>query len=136
MKQPDRRASALGHDRHPITADRHYALKSAVASGMWRLRRRGREAEGGGLLNRYTAKSRIEGSNPSVSANFDGQSPGLAMVSIGGRPEALLRVQLKAFKSNSPPPGTTIMNRIAKGYTDEQLDALAKYYSQLPKGGK
>jgi cytochrome subunit of sulfide dehydrogenase len=66
----------------------------------------------------------------------DGQSPGLAMVSIGGRPEALLRVQLKAFKSNSPPPGTTIMNRIAKGYTDEQLDTLAKYYSQLPKGGK
>ena len=32
-------------------------------------RRRGREAEGGGLLNRYTVKSRIEGSNPSVSAN-------------------------------------------------------------------
>jgi hypothetical protein len=25
-------------------------------------------AEGGGLLNRYTAQSRIEGSNPSVSA--------------------------------------------------------------------
>jgi hypothetical protein len=32
-------------------------------------RRRGREAEGGGLLNRYTVKSRIEGSNPSVSAS-------------------------------------------------------------------
>ena len=32
--------------------------------------RRGREAEGGGLLNRYTVKSRIEGSNPSVSASF------------------------------------------------------------------
>jgi hypothetical protein len=26
-------------------------------------------AEGGGLLNRYTFKRRIEGSNPSVSAN-------------------------------------------------------------------
>ena len=26
-------------------------------------------AEGGGLLNRYTVKSRIEGSNPSVSAS-------------------------------------------------------------------
>ena len=32
--------------------------------------RRGREAEGGGLLNRYTVKSRIEGSNPSVSAKL------------------------------------------------------------------
>jgi hypothetical protein len=32
-------------------------------------RRRGRVAEGGGLLNRYTLIRRIEGSNPSVSAN-------------------------------------------------------------------
>jgi hypothetical protein len=32
-------------------------------------RRRGRAAEGGGLLNRYTVNIRIEGSNPSVSAN-------------------------------------------------------------------
>jgi hypothetical protein len=32
-------------------------------------RRRGRVAEGGGLLNRYTLSRRIEGSNPSVSAN-------------------------------------------------------------------
>jgi hypothetical protein len=31
-------------------------------------RRDGREAEGGGLLNRYRAKSSIEGSNPSLSA--------------------------------------------------------------------
>jgi hypothetical protein len=30
--------------------------------------RRGRVAEGGGLLNRYTLLRRIEGSNPSVSA--------------------------------------------------------------------
>jgi hypothetical protein len=34
------------------------------------LRRRGREAEGGGLLNRYRVSSPIEGSNPSVSANY------------------------------------------------------------------
>jgi hypothetical protein len=27
-------------------------------------------AEGGGLLNRYTVISRIEGSNPSVSASY------------------------------------------------------------------
>ena len=31
--------------------------------------RRGRVAEGGGLLNRYTLQRRIEGSNPSVSAS-------------------------------------------------------------------
>jgi hypothetical protein len=33
-------------------------------------RRRGRVAEGGGLLNRYTLSRRIEGSNPSVSASL------------------------------------------------------------------
>ena len=33
-----------------------------------RIGRRGRAAEGGGLLNRYTVNIRIEGSNPSVSA--------------------------------------------------------------------
>jgi hypothetical protein len=32
------------------------------------VRRDGREAEGGGLLNRYRVKSSIEGSNPSLSA--------------------------------------------------------------------
>ena len=30
----------------------------------FRIRRRGRVAEGGGLLNRYTPQRRIEGSNP------------------------------------------------------------------------
>ena len=37
--------------------------------GIHGARRRGRVAEGDGLLNRYTLSRRIEGSNPSVSAN-------------------------------------------------------------------
>ena len=41
----------------------------AYAGGTYVSRRRGREAEGGGLLNRYRVSSPIEGSNPSVSAN-------------------------------------------------------------------
>jgi sulfide dehydrogenase cytochrome subunit len=52
-------------------------------------------------------------------------------VSIAGRPEVLLLEQLKAFKSDTPPPGTTIMNRLAKGYTDEQLAALAAHFSKI-----
>src|SRR5258706_12202494 len=39
------------------------------AKGSANRRSCGREAEGGGLLNRYTMSSRIEGSNPSGSAN-------------------------------------------------------------------
>jgi len=60
----------------------------------------------------------------------DGRSPG-QIVSIAGRPEAVLLAQLKAFKSDSPPPGTTVMNRLAKGYTDEQLSALASHFSKI-----
>jgi sulfide dehydrogenase cytochrome subunit len=60
----------------------------------------------------------------------DGRSGG-QIVSIAGRPEAVLLAQLKAFRSDTPPPGTTIMNRLAKGYTDEQLSALAAHFSKI-----
>ncbi len=60
----------------------------------------------------------------------DGRSPG-QIVSIAGRPQAVLLEQLKAFRSDTPPPGTTIMNRLAKGYSDEQLAALATYFSKI-----
>jgi sulfide dehydrogenase cytochrome subunit len=60
----------------------------------------------------------------------DGRSPG-PIVSIAGRPEAVLLEQLKAFKSDKPPPGTTVMNRLARGYTDEQLAALATHFSKI-----
>ena len=52
--------------------------RTSKPSLVWR---RGREAEGGGLLNRYTVKSRIEGSNPSVSAT-------LRPAGFGGLPPA------------------------------------------------
>jgi cytochrome c553 len=49
---------------------------------------------------------------------------------LAGRPAVAIAAQLKAFKGETPPPGTTIMNRLAKGYTDEQIEALAKYFSE------
>jgi len=60
----------------------------------------------------------------------DGRSPG-SIPSIAGRPESILGEQLKAFKSDNPPAGTTVMNRLAKGLSDEQLDALALHFSQI-----
>ena len=60
----------------------------------------------------------------------DGRSPGV-IPSLAGRPEAALKAQLLAFKSDTPPAGTTVMNRLAKGYTDEELGALAKHFSQI-----
>ena len=60
----------------------------------------------------------------------DGRSPG-GMPSIAGRPVNVLSAQLKAFKAETPPPGTTIMNRLVKGYSDAQLDALAQHFAQV-----
>lgn len=62
----------------------------------------------------------------------DGRSPG-SIPSIAGRPESVLLAQLKAFKSDTPPAGTTVMNRLAKGLSDEHLAALAQHFSQIDK---
>lgn len=59
----------------------------------------------------------------------DGKSNG-PVPSLAGRPAITIAAQMKAFKGETPPPGTTIMNRLAKGYTDEQIEALAKYFSE------
>ncbi len=60
----------------------------------------------------------------------DGRSSGV-MASLAGRPEAELSARLKAFRSANPPAGTTVMARIAKGYSESDLDELAKYFSQM-----
>ena len=59
-----------------------------------------------------------------------GQSPG-AIPPIAGMPEAALKAKLIEFKSDAPPAGTTIMNRLAKGYSDVQISDLARYYAQM-----
>ena len=60
----------------------------------------------------------------------DGRSNG-AIPSIAGRPQLALKNQLMSYKSDQPPAGTTVMTRIAKGYTDQEIDALALYFSQI-----
>lgn len=60
----------------------------------------------------------------------DGRSPG-SIPSIAGRPETILKGQLLAFKSDTPPAGTTVMNRLMKGLSDEQINALALHFSQI-----
>ena len=62
----------------------------------------------------------------------DGRSPG-SIPSIAGRPESILKAQLLAFKSDNPPAGTTVMGRLAQGFSDEQISALAQYFSQVSK---
>jgi cytochrome subunit of sulfide dehydrogenase len=49
------------------------------------------------------------------------------MPSLAGRDRADLSQQLQDFKSGKRP--ATVMHQIAKGYTDEQIDAIATYLS-------
>lgn len=60
----------------------------------------------------------------------DGRSPGV-IPTIAGRSESILLDQLLAFKSDNPPANTTIMNRLIKGFSDEEIAALAKHFSQI-----
>lgn len=60
----------------------------------------------------------------------DGRSPG-GIPTIAGRPESILVEKLRAFQSDTPPADTTIMNRLIKGFGDDELVALARHFSQI-----
>ncbi len=58
----------------------------------------------------------------------DGHSKGAAP-SLAGRPASQLEKAMHDFKSGKRP--ATIMDRIAKGYTGQEIAAMAKYYSRI-----
>ena len=60
----------------------------------------------------------------------DGRSVG-AVPGLAGMDKAYLAQQMQDFKAGKRP--ATIMHQIAKGYTDEQIDQLAGYFSALRK---
>jgi cytochrome c553 len=51
-----------------------------------------------------------------------------AIPSIAGRDQAFLEETLKAYKAGTKQ--ATIMNQLAKGYTDEEIAILADYFSR------
>jgi cytochrome subunit of sulfide dehydrogenase len=51
------------------------------------------------------------------------------MVALSGQPAATLRTALQGFKAGTRP--ATVMQQLAKGYSDEQLDQLARYFAAL-----
>lgn len=55
---------------------------------------------------------------------------------LAGQPELVLRAQLLAFQRDEF-PGATVMPRLAKGYTEEELAAIARYFASLePAAGR
>jgi cytochrome c553 len=51
-----------------------------------------------------------------------------AMPSLAGREKSFIVEQMKAFRDGKRP--ATIMHQLAKGYTDQQIDMVADYFSR------
>jgi cytochrome c553 len=62
----------------------------------------------------------------------DGRSVGGVPPSLAGKSKGELLQVLLAFKSGKRP--ATLMHQQAKGYTDQQLDAIAGYFAGMKPG--
>jgi sulfide dehydrogenase cytochrome subunit len=59
----------------------------------------------------------------------DGHSAG-AMPTLNGKPAKLIEIALKAFRDGKKE--STVMMRIAKGFDDAEIKALAEYFAKNP----
>ena len=88
---------------------------------------------GAGVATGQTAQA--QSAQAMVQNCFVCHGPGakgsLAIVALAGRPKELIAQQLLAYKADQRPG--TIMLRIAKGYSDEQIGAIAAFVATLPK---
>ena len=82
---------------------------------------------GGGLAADAGAGARLANACTSCHG-VEGRSVGAAP-SLAGQAEADLIAKFKAFRDGTAP--ATIMNRIARGYTDDEIAALAAYFSSV-----
>lgn len=53
-----------------------------------------------------------------------------AMPSLAGLPKTHLAEQMRLFRDGKRP--ATVMHQLAKGYTDEQIEALAEHFARQP----
>ncbi len=56
---------------------------------------------------------------------YDGKNTGGAIPPLGQYPASLIVSQMKAYRDGTRTG--TVMNRHAKGYTDEEIELMAKY---------
>ena len=61
----------------------------------------------------------------------DGRSVTKDLVSLAGLPRDRIVSQMRAFRDGTRP--ATIMQQIAKGYSEEQIDVIADYFSRRPR---
>jgi cytochrome c553 len=59
---------------------------------------------------------------------------GAALVSLAGQPRDYIIAQMQAFKRDQRTGmASTIMHQLAKGYSDQQIELIATYFSQQKK---
>lgn len=58
-------------------------------------------------------------------------APGSTLAGLAGKPKEELLTAMSQFKAGKKP--ATLMHQISKGYTDEELDALADHFSRQPR---
>jgi sulfide dehydrogenase cytochrome subunit len=61
----------------------------------------------------------------------DGRSPG-PIPPIAGMPFAVLKAQLESYRAGET-QGATVMTRIAKGFTEAELQTLARHFADIKK---
>lgn len=61
----------------------------------------------------------------------DGRSATPEVASLAGLPREHIASQMRAFRDGSRP--ATVMHQIAKGYSDQQIDLMADYFSRRPR---
>jgi cytochrome c553 len=61
----------------------------------------------------------------------NGAAVGGALPALAGQSKDALASSMKAFKAGTRP--STIMQQLAKGYTDEQIESIAAYFAAQKK---
>jgi cytochrome c553 len=61
----------------------------------------------------------------------DGKSVAPEAVSLAGLPREHIASQVRAFRDGARP--STVMQQIAKGYSEQQIDLIADYFSRRPR---
>jgi cytochrome c553 len=56
------------------------------------------------------------------------------MPGLAGMPASNFVEQMKAFRAGSRP--SSVMQQLAKGFNDAQVDQLARYFAAQPAGSK
>jgi cytochrome c553 len=54
-------------------------------------------------------------------------APNAPLIPLAGLPQDHIATQMRAFRDGKRP--ATVMHQIAKGYTDEQIDAMAAWFA-------